>query len=125
MCLTRFEQQQYGVKSSVIEEKATAMETVTRFAQHLQLSFLPYVAAVVDAFLPSVDDRFDENIRNWALSGLPAFMSIVLQATACNKVPFEAVEKLFDSIFQTLSRVIEEEVDWTVQLSALSAMALV
>ena len=55
--------QQVGIKTSVIEEKCQAFETLVIYVSTLNTKFAPYLAQSMDLVLPNLKFYFHEGVR--------------------------------------------------------------
>ncbi|CAG8467575.1 10518_t:CDS:10 [Funneliformis mosseae] len=76
------EGQQIGIKTTVLEEKCTAVEMLICYARELGSSFQPYVDSVLEIVLPLLKFCFHEGIRNAAAATIPHLLNSVKKANA-------------------------------------------
>ncbi|CAJ0632852.1 673_t:CDS:10, partial [Entrophospora sp. SA101] len=76
------EGQQIGIKTTVLEEKCTAVEMLICYARELGPAFCPYVEQVLEIVLPLLKFLFHEGVRNAAAATIPHLLQAVKKANA-------------------------------------------
>ncbi|KAG0747446.1 hypothetical protein G6F57_000579 [Rhizopus arrhizus] len=99
--------QQIGIKTSVLEEKSTAVEMLVSYARDLGAGFLPYVPEVLEIALPLLKFYFHEGVRHAAAALLPLLLT---DAKEANVAPNE-LAIMWNSIFEKLIKVMKIEDD--------------
>ncbi|KAF9103746.1 hypothetical protein BGX27_010397 [Mortierella sp. AM989] len=72
--------QQIGIKTTVLEEKCTAVEMLICYARELGSGFRPYIEKVRDIVLPLLKFYFHDGVRHAAAATLPQLISCAMQA---------------------------------------------
>ncbi|KAG0269851.1 hypothetical protein BGZ95_001880, partial [Linnemannia exigua] len=72
--------QQIGIKTTVLEEKCTAVEMLICYARELGPGFRPYIEKVRDIVLPLLKFYFHDGVRHAAAATLPQLISCANQA---------------------------------------------
>ncbi|KAG0325589.1 hypothetical protein BGZ99_000415 [Dissophora globulifera] len=72
--------QQIGIKTTVLEEKCTAVEMLICYARELGPGFRPYIEKVRDIVLPLLKFYFHDGVRHAATATLPLLISCAKQA---------------------------------------------
>ncbi|KAF9129600.1 hypothetical protein BGW39_004001 [Mortierella sp. 14UC] len=72
--------QQIGIKTTVLEEKCTAVEMLICYARELGPGFRPYIEKVRDIVLPLLKFYFHDGVRHAAAATLPQLISCAKQA---------------------------------------------
>ncbi|KAI1316705.1 hypothetical protein EDD11_009594 [Mortierella claussenii] len=72
--------QQIGIKTTVLEEKCTAVEMLICYARELGSGFRPYIEKVRDIVLPLLKFYFHDGVRHAAVATLPQLISCAKQA---------------------------------------------
>lgn len=76
------EGQQIGIKTTVLEEKCTAVEMLICYARELGAGFLPYVERVMDIVMPLLKFYFHDGVRHAAACVVPLLIQCVQKAHA-------------------------------------------
>ncbi|KAG1473754.1 hypothetical protein G6F56_000773 [Rhizopus delemar] len=111
--------QQIGIKTSVLEEKSTAVEMLVSYARDLGAGFLPYVPEVLEIALPLLKFYFHEGVRHAAAALLPLLLT---DAKEANIGPNE-IGIMWNSIFEKLIKVMKIEDDLTFLAQVYSTFA--
>ncbi|KAG0008239.1 hypothetical protein BGZ80_003661, partial [Entomortierella chlamydospora] len=72
--------QQIGIKTTILEEKCTAVEMLICYARELGPGFRPYIERVRDIALPLLKFYFHDGVRHAAAATLPQLISCAMQA---------------------------------------------
>ncbi|KAF9194751.1 hypothetical protein BGZ49_003131 [Haplosporangium sp. Z 27] len=72
--------QQIGIKTTVLEEKCTAVEMLICYARELGPGFRPYIEKVRDIVLPLLKFYFHDGVRHAAAGTIPQLVSCAKQA---------------------------------------------
>ncbi|CAO3670398.1 hypothetical protein G6F70_006836 [Rhizopus microsporus] len=111
--------QQIGIKTSVLEEKSTAVEMLVSYARDLGAGFLPYVREVLEIALPLLKFYFHEGVRHAAAALLPLLLQ---DAKEANISPNE-LAAMWNTIFEKLIKVMKIEDDLTFLAQAYSTFS--
>ncbi|CAG8588523.1 5786_t:CDS:10, partial [Dentiscutata erythropus] len=103
------EGQQIGIKTTVLEEKCTAVEMLICYARELGPAFQPYVEDVLEIVLPLLKFYFHDGVRNAAAATIPHLLNSVKKANASN----EYILSMWHTIVKKVIEVIMSEVDPT------------
>ncbi|CAG8499248.1 1824_t:CDS:10 [Acaulospora colombiana] len=101
------EGQQIGIKTTVIEEKCTAVEMLICYARELGPAFHPYVENVLEIVLPLLKFYFHDGVRNAAAATIPHLLNSVKKANANP----EYLLNMWHSIANRVIEVIMKEAD--------------
>ncbi|KAI8992324.1 armadillo-type protein [Pilobolus umbonatus] len=99
--------QQIGIKTSVLEEKHTAMEMLVSYARDLGAGFLPYVGQVLEISLPLLKFYFHEGVRHAAAVLIPILLK---DAKEANVSPAD-LSNMWNTVFEKVFKVITIEDD--------------
>lgn len=66
-----WEQQNFGIKTSSLEDKASACEMLVCYARELKIGFAPYAEDVVKLMVPLLKFYFHDNVRIAAAQSMP------------------------------------------------------
>lgn len=113
------EGQKIGIKTTVLEEKCTAVEMMTAYAQALGGSFQPYIEPVLEVVLPLLKFYFHDGVREAAAVLLPLLVSCAKQANAAP----EYMKQLWGVIAVKLLEVMSSEVEKHFLQTAFSSFA--
>ncbi|RIB28214.1 armadillo-type protein [Gigaspora rosea] len=103
------EGQQIGIKTTVLEEKCTAVEMLICYARELGPAFQLYVADVLEIVLPLLKFYFHEGVRNAAAATIPHLLNSVKKANASH----EYILTMWHTIVKKVIEVIMSEFDPT------------
>ena len=67
------------IRTSALEEKATACTMLTTYAQELKEGFFPYVESVAQVLIPLIKFQYLDDVRTGAMSAMPE----LLDSPAC------------------------------------------
>ncbi|TDL15928.1 ARM repeat-containing protein [Rickenella mellea] len=96
--------QQVGIKTSVIEEKCQAFETLVIYCSTLGAKFAPYLSQSLELVLPSLRFVFHEGVREACAMVIPMLL-------VCGKQSNTLTPQMLNAVFQQLTTVIESETD--------------
>ncbi|KAI8343761.1 hypothetical protein BC941DRAFT_100252 [Chlamydoabsidia padenii] len=108
--------QQIGIKTSVLEEKHTAIEMLVSYARDLGAGFIQYVGPVLEIALPLLKFYFHDGVRHAAATLIPLLLR---DAKDANVAPND-LAAMWHSIFEKLSKimVIEDDITFLAQVYA-------
>ncbi|KAG2182508.1 hypothetical protein INT43_007439 [Umbelopsis isabellina] len=101
------EGQQVGIKTTVLEEKCTAVEMLICYARELGAGFLPYIPQVLDIVLPLLKFYFHDGVRQAAACVVP----LLLQDAKKANVNAADISSMWHTIYAKLVDVIMNEMD--------------
>ncbi|KAI9339498.1 armadillo-type protein [Pilaira anomala] len=108
--------QQIGIKTSVLEEKHTAVEMLVSYARDLGAGFLPYVPEVLEIALPLLKFYFHDGVRHAAAALIPVLLK---DAKDANVAPTD-LANMWNTIFEKIVKImtIEEDITFLAQTYA-------
>ncbi|KAI9499421.1 hypothetical protein BDB00DRAFT_796249 [Zychaea mexicana] len=108
--------QHIGIKTSVLEEKHTAIEMLVSYARDLGAGFLPYVTQVLEIALPLLKFYFHDGVRHAAAALLPLLLRDAKEAN----VPGNELASMWHTVFEKIAKVFatEDDVSFLAQLYA-------
>lgn len=68
------EQQNFGIRTSGLEDKASACEMLVCYARELKTGFAPYAEDVVKLMVPLLKFYFHDNVRIAAAQSMPSLL---------------------------------------------------
>lgn len=74
------EGQKIGIKTSILEDKCTAVEMLICYAQEMGAAFHPYVEKVLGVVVPLLKFYFHDGVRFAAASVIPMLFKSIVQA---------------------------------------------
>jgi importin-5 len=99
--------QQFGIKTSALEEKCTAYEMLCCYTQQLKGDFYPYVPQVLETLiLPGIKFYFHDGVRCASAKCLPY---LVQSAKEANPHDLSIPNKIFRTVVDTLLERINDE----------------
>lgn len=114
-----------GIRTSVLEEKATACNMLCCYADELKEGFYPWIGQVVPILVPLLKFYFHEEVRMAAVSGMPELLragKLAMdkgQAQGCN---LSYVKQLSDYIISSLVEALHKEPKTEVLTNMLSSL---
>ncbi|XVF47512.1 hypothetical protein PTKIN_Ptkin03bG0114600 [Pterospermum kingtungense] len=114
-----------GIKTSVLEEKATACNMLCCYADELKEGFFPWIDQVAPTFVPLLKFYFHEEVRKAAVSAMPELLRSAKlavekgMAQGCNET---YVKQLSDYIIPALVEALHKEPDIEICASMLDAL---
>ncbi|RHZ80549.1 hypothetical protein Glove_134g184 [Diversispora epigaea] len=102
------EGQQIGIKTTVLEEKCTAVEMLICYARELGPAFQPFVENVLEIVLPLLKFYFHDGVRNAAASTIPHLLNSIKKSPNVNP---EHLRNMWHSIAKRIIDVILGEAD--------------
>ncbi|KAJ3166468.1 hypothetical protein HDU88_003336 [Geranomyces variabilis] len=101
--------QRIGIKTTVLEEKCTAVEMIICYARELGPGFAPYAKDVMDIVVPLLRFYFHDGVRHAAAGTIPYLFTSIVKA----QVPTEQFD-LYAAWNNVLTKIIEcikDEID--------------
>jgi len=71
------EQQNFGIRTCGLEEKASACEILVCYARELKTGFAPYAEEVLKLMVPLLKFYFHDNVRTAAAQSMPCLLECV------------------------------------------------
>ncbi|GAB2222582.1 hypothetical protein Droror1_Dr00016701 [Drosera rotundifolia] len=114
-----------GIKTSVLEEKATACNMLCCYADELKEGFYPWTDQVVPIMVPLLKFYFHEEVRRAAVSAMPELLRSAKLAVAKGLAPGRNesyVKQLSDYIIPALVEALHKEPDIDISASMLDSL---
>ncbi len=112
------------LRSSAMEEKATACEMVASYAGVLKDGFLPYVKEITDVVVPMLKFIFSDEVRSGAFQCLPELLDAALTGMKNGAgVTLDFVKQMVEFIWPAAIDALKNEDELEVIESALRAIA--
>lgn len=111
------EQQNFGIRTAGLEDKAAACIMLVCYARELKEGFAPYVEETVKLMVPMLKFYFHDGVRSAAAESLPW----LLECAACKGPQF--VEGMWRYICPELLKAIDTEPENDVLLQLLGSLA--
>ncbi|KAM1802697.1 hypothetical protein ACFX12_028759 [Malus domestica] len=114
-----------GIKTSVLEEKATACNMLCCYADELKEGFFPWIDQVAPTLVPLLKFYFHEEVRKAAVSAMPELLRSAKlaiekgQAQGCNET---YIKQLSDYIVPALVEALHKEPDTEICANILDAL---
>ncbi|KAJ3335318.1 Importin-5, partial [Kappamyces sp. JEL0680] len=96
-----------AIKTSILEDKCTAVEMLLCYAQEMGAIFHPYVESIVDMVIPMFKFYLNDGVRYASATVIPVLMQCWVKAD----YPAERINALWSKISQKLLEAIIEEED--------------
>nr|CAH8872708.1 unnamed protein product [Trichobilharzia regenti] len=111
------EDRNYAIRTSGLEDKATACQMLVCYAREMKESFAPYCQQVLDIMVPLLDFYFNDEVRSAAAECLPFLLSSMKA-----KQP-EVVASAWDCVHKSLIRAVTNEPERDVVADHLQALS--
>lgn len=114
-----------SIRTSVLEEKATACNMLCCYADELEVGFFPYVEQVTQIMVPLLKFYFHEEVRQAAVQAVPELLKSVYMAVSEGKAggaDMQYVKQMLDYVWQPLIESMVKEPDLEVLANMLEAV---
>ncbi|KDO54435.1 hypothetical protein CISIN_1g001249mg [Citrus sinensis] len=114
-----------GIKTSVLEEKATACNMLCCYADELKEGFFPWIDQVAPTLVPLLKFYFHEEVRKAAVSAMPELLRSAKLAIEKGLAPGRNesyVKQLSDFIIPALVEALHKEPDTEICASMLDSL---
>ena len=114
-----------AIRTSTLEEKATACSMLGCYIDELREGFFPYVKQVADIMVPLLKFYFHEDVRRAAVQAVPQLLraaDLAARAGAAGASP-EFTAQLFAYAWPPLVAALKKEPDADIQAAMLDAVA--
>ncbi|XP_057982849.1 uncharacterized protein LOC131167857 [Malania oleifera] len=114
-----------GIKTSILEEKATACNMLCCYADELKEGFFPWIDQVAPTLVPLLKFYFHEEVRKAAVSAMPELLRSAKlaaekgQSQGCNE---SYIKQLSDYIVPALVEALHKEPETEICASMLDAL---
>ncbi|XP_059462421.1 uncharacterized protein LOC132191425 [Corylus avellana] len=114
-----------GIKTSVLEEKATACNMLCCYADELKEGFFPWIEQVAPTLVPLLKFYFHEEVRKAAVSAMPELLRSAKlaiekgQSNGCNE---SYIKQLSDYIIPALVEALHKEPEVEICASMMDAL---
>ncbi|KAL1832006.1 hypothetical protein DCAR_0102023 [Daucus carota subsp. sativus] len=114
-----------GIKTSVLEEKATACNMLCCYADELKEGFYPWIDQVAPTLVPLLKFYFHEEVRKAAVSAMPELLrsaKLALEKGLAQGRNESYLKQLSDYIIPALVEALHKEPDTEICASMLDAL---
>ncbi|CAI9108164.1 OLC1v1007707C1 [Oldenlandia corymbosa var. corymbosa] len=114
-----------GIKTSVLEEKATACNMLCCYADELKEGFYPWIDQVAPTLVPLLKFYFHEEVRKAAVSAMPELLrsaKLAVEKGIAQGRNETYVKQLSDFIVPALVEALHKEPDTEISASMLDAL---
>ncbi|KAF2286233.1 hypothetical protein GH714_012141 [Hevea brasiliensis] len=114
-----------GIKTSVLEEKATACNMLCCYADELKEGFFPWIDQVAPTLVPLLKFYFHEEVRKAAVSAMPELLrsaKLAVEKGVSQGRNESYVKQLSDYIIPALVEALHKEPDTEICASMLDAV---
>ncbi|KPI93520.1 Importin-5 [Papilio xuthus] len=115
--VTLGEQQNFGIKTAGLEDKASACDMLVCYARELKEEFADYAEEVVKLMVPMLKFYFHDNVRTAAAESLPYLLEC-----ARTRGP-QYIQGMWAYILPELLKAIDSEPEQEVQVELLNSLA--
>ncbi|XP_050354155.1 importin-5 [Nymphalis io] len=115
--VTLGEQQNFGIKTAGLEDKASACDMLVCYARELKEAFAEYAEDVVKLMVPMLKFYFHDNVRTAAAESLPYLLE-------CARIRGpQYIQGMWAYIIPELLKAIDSEPEQEVQVELLNSLA--
>ncbi|CAN8300728.1 unnamed protein product [Cochlearia groenlandica] len=114
-----------GIKTSVLEEKATACNMLCCYADELEEGFFPWIEQVAPILVPLLKFYFHEEVRRAAVSAMPELMrsaKLAIEKGMSQGRDLSYLKQLSDYIIPAMVEALHKEPDTEICVSMLEAL---
>ncbi|XP_071699864.1 uncharacterized protein [Rutidosis leptorrhynchoides] len=114
-----------GIKTSVLEEKATACNMLCCYADELKEGFYPWIDQVAPTLVPLLKFYFHEEVRKAAVSAMPELLrsaKLAIEKGLAQGRNESYIKQLSDYIVPSLVEALHKEPDTEICASMLDAL---
>ncbi|XP_076913709.1 uncharacterized protein LOC143572424 isoform X2 [Bidens hawaiensis] len=114
-----------GIKTSVLEEKATACNMLCCYADELKEGFYPWIDQVAPTLVPLLKFYFHEEVRKAAVSAMPELLrsaKLAIEKGLAQGRNESYIKQLSDYIVPSLVEALHKEPDTEIYASMLDAL---
>ncbi|XP_010420796.1 PREDICTED: importin-5 [Camelina sativa] len=114
-----------GIKTSVLEEKATACNMLCCYADELKEGFFPWIDQVAPTLVPLLKFYFHEEVRRAAVSAMPELMrsaKLAIEKGKSDGRDLSYLKQLSDYIIPAMLEALHKEPDTEICVSMLEAI---
>lgn len=114
-----------GIKTSVLEEKATACNMLCCYADELKEGFYPWIDQVAPTLVPLLKFYFHEEVRKAAVSAMPELLrsaKLAVEKALAQGRNESYIKQLSDYIIPALVEALHKEPDTEICASMLDAL---
>ncbi|XP_078437509.1 ARM repeat superfamily protein [Wolffia australiana] len=114
-----------GIKTSVLEEKATACNMLCCYADELKEGFYPWIDQVAPTLVPLLKFYFHEDVRKAAVSAMPELLrsaKLAVEKGQAQGRDQTYVKQLSDYIIPALVEALHKEPETEICMSMLDAL---
>ncbi|EYU39259.1 hypothetical protein ABFS82_04G225100 [Erythranthe guttata] len=115
-----------GIKTSVLEEKATACNMLCCYADELKEGFYPWIDQVAQTLVPLLKFYFHEEVRKAAVSAMPDLLrsaKLAVEKGIAQGRNETYIKQLSDYIFPALVEALHKEPDTDICANMLDALS--
>lgn len=109
-----------SIRTSVLEEKATACQLLTSIVTDLEEVFFPYAEQVTQVLAPLMTDSVHSDIRSSSISAMPALVKCVALAST----NAEAIKQIVDFTLGRLVHALTSEPELELVMNIMQSMKL-
>lgn len=111
------------IRSSILEEKATACQMLCCYADELKDGFIPYVKQVTDIMVPLLKFYFHEEVRGAAVQSLPELLEAAIVGAQKGLVDANFLTEMVGYIWPALMDILGQEANLDVLSTVLESTA--
>lgn len=114
-----------AIRTSTLEEKATACSMIGCYVDELKAGFFPYVKQVADIMVPLLKFYFHEDVRRAAVQSVPQLLrsAELASETGVPGASKEFVAQLFAYTWEPLVAALKKEPDADIQATMLESIS--
>lgn len=111
-----------SIRTSILEEKATACQLLAGMVTDLEDAFFPYAEQVTQVLAPLMTDSVHSDIRSSSISSMAALVKCVSLAASSNH---EAIKQMLDFTLGRLVHALTSEPELELVMNIMQSMKLV
>lgn len=109
-----------SIRTSILEEKATACQLLTSMVTDLEETFFPYAEQVTQVLAPLMTDSVHSDIRSSSISSMPALVKCVAIASQNS----EAIKQMVDFTLGRLVNALTSEPELDLVMNIMQSMKM-
>lgn len=112
----------WSMKTSVLEEKASACAMLVSFASDLEVHFFPWVEATAQVLLPCVTYTFNDEVRQHGSAAMPVLMNVAVAALKAGQTSIAFVQGMFRAQLVEVVNAFKIEDDFSVLVTLVQSL---
>eukprot|EP01025_Chloroclados_australasicus_P010561 TRINITY_DN1432_c0_g2_i1.p1 TRINITY_DN1432_c0_g2~~TRINITY_DN1432_c0_g2_i1.p1 ORF type:complete len:1108 (-),score=185.74 TRINITY_DN1432_c0_g2_i1:305-3628(-) len=110
------------IKTSTLEDKATACSMLCCYASELQEGFFPYVQQVLEIMVPCLKFFFHEEVRKACVQNMPELLKCSIKAMEMGQTNADFVKQVVQFMWEPLLEALSKELEQDIEELILDAI---